>query len=212
MEQAAAWHLAGGLVDGVTWSVSRAFRTITADSTERDLSQTLFSRTEPPGPGWVNTPGRGNLRDLRCLVPGMRLISEAHMPQPGLAVVDVAVCDHQTAFAVQELLAGRWATASADGTTRGPGEPGVRLRCYLDVRQELRSLWRVLNCGGVGVAAWEHVRGSAPNTGGADPLSLLLADRFRKRSVRSASRAALGHAHASQADGRDLQALAERAH
>ncbi|GGT01362.1 hypothetical protein GCM10010270_86380 [Streptomyces violaceus] len=58
--------------------------------------------------------------------------------EPGLAVVEVA-CDDRTAFAVQELLAGRWATAQADRTTREPGEPGVRLRCYLDVRQGLRS-------------------------------------------------------------------------
>ncbi|MFE2625631.1 DUF6207 family protein [Streptomyces caelestis] len=71
------------------------------------------------------------------VVPGMKPISEAHVAQPGLAVVDVAACDDQTAFAVQELLAGRWATASADRTTRVPGEPGVRLRCYLDVRQDL---------------------------------------------------------------------------
>ncbi|MFH9016121.1 DUF6207 family protein [Streptomyces sp. NPDC017943] len=67
----------------------------------------------------------------------MKPINEAHVAQPGLAVVDVAACDERTAFAVQELLAGRWATATADRTTRVPGEPGVRLRCYLDVRQEL---------------------------------------------------------------------------
>ncbi|MGA5506038.1 DUF6207 family protein [Streptomyces umbrinus] len=30
-----------------------------------------------------------------------------------------------------------WATATADRTTREPGEPGIRLRCHLDVRQEL---------------------------------------------------------------------------
>ncbi|MFE2782747.1 DUF6207 family protein [Streptomyces massasporeus] len=36
-------------------------------------------------------------------------------------------------------LAGRRATATAtrDRTTQVPSEPGVRLRCYLDVRQEL---------------------------------------------------------------------------
>ncbi|MET9686053.1 DUF6207 family protein [Streptomyces coeruleorubidus] len=49
---------------------------------------------------------------------------------------EVAACGDQTAFAVQELLAGRWAAALANGTTRVPGEPGVRLRCYLDVHQE----------------------------------------------------------------------------
>jgi hypothetical protein len=72
-------------------------------------------------------------------MPGMKPISEAHVAQPGLAVVDVAACDDQTAFAVQGLLAGRWATASTDRTARVPGEPGVRLRCYLDVRQELET-------------------------------------------------------------------------
>ncbi|MCX5356783.1 DUF6207 family protein [Streptomyces mirabilis] len=38
---------------------------------------------------------------------------------------------------MQEVLATRWATATADRTTREPGEPGVRLRCHLDLRQEL---------------------------------------------------------------------------
>ncbi|MFD4610420.1 DUF6207 family protein [Streptomyces sp. NPDC058440] len=69
----------------------------------------------------------------------MEPINEAHMAEPGLAVVEIAACDDQTAFAVQELLATRWATATADHTTRDPGQPGVRLRCYLDVRQTLGS-------------------------------------------------------------------------
>ncbi|WP_425540998.1 DUF6207 family protein [Streptomyces coeruleorubidus] len=30
-------------------------------------------------------------------------------------------------------------TAHCEGATREPGEPGVRLRCHLDVRQVLRS-------------------------------------------------------------------------
>lgn len=89
--------------------------------------------------GRVNVPWRGNLQAHGYVVPGMKPISEAHVAQPGLAVVDVAACDDQTAFAVQALLAGRWATASADSAIRVPGEPGVRLRCYLDVRQELGS-------------------------------------------------------------------------
>lgn len=65
----------------------------------------------------------------------MRPISEAHVAEPGLAVVEVAAADDETAFAVQELLAARWAIASADRTTREPGEPGVRLRCFLDLRE-----------------------------------------------------------------------------
>jgi hypothetical protein len=63
----------------------------------------------------------------------MRPILNTHVAESGLAVVDVTAADDQTAFAVQELLAGRWATAAADRTTREPGEP---LRCFLDVRQK----------------------------------------------------------------------------
>lgn len=65
----------------------------------------------------------------------MRSINDAHVAEPGLAVVEVAAADDQTAFAVQELLATRWAIAPADRTTREPGEPGVRLRCFLDLRR-----------------------------------------------------------------------------
>ncbi|PWI05860.1 hypothetical protein DIZ27_36660 [Streptomyces sp. NWU339] len=66
----------------------------------------------------------------------MRPINDAHVAEPGLAVVEVAAADDETAFAVQELLATRWASALADRTTREPGEPGVRLRCFLDLRQQ----------------------------------------------------------------------------
>ncbi|MGW7385464.1 DUF6207 family protein [Streptomyces sp. NPDC054794] len=67
----------------------------------------------------------------------MRPINEAHVAEQGLAVVEVTAADDATAFAVQQALASRWATAEADRTTREPGEPGVRLRCYLDVRQPI---------------------------------------------------------------------------
>jgi putative transposase len=60
--------------------------------------------------------------------------------RPGLAVVEVAAVDDETAFAVQELLAARWGIAPADRTTREPGEPGVRLRCFLDLRQGIVNL------------------------------------------------------------------------
>ncbi|MEV5842248.1 DUF6207 family protein [Streptomyces sp. NPDC051985] len=57
------------------------------------------------------------------------------MSEPGLVVVDVAAADDATALAFQQLLADRWATSLAQHTTRDAGEPGVRLRCYLDLRQ-----------------------------------------------------------------------------
>ncbi|WP_437105239.1 DUF6207 family protein [Streptomyces sp. enrichment culture] len=66
----------------------------------------------------------------------MRQINEAHVAVPGLAVVEVAAADDETAFAVQELLATRYAIAPADHTMRAPGEPGVRLRFFLDLHQK----------------------------------------------------------------------------
>ncbi|MER7576702.1 DUF6207 family protein [Streptomyces sp. NPDC126514] len=66
----------------------------------------------------------------------MRQINDAHVARPGLAVVEVAAADNETAFEVQESLATRWGIAPTDRTTREPGEPGVRLRCFLDLRQQ----------------------------------------------------------------------------
>ncbi|MEU6339180.1 DUF6207 family protein [Streptomyces cellulosae] len=66
----------------------------------------------------------------------MKPINDGHVAKPGRAVVEVAAADDETAFAVQELLATRWAIAPADRTTHEPGEPGVRLRCYLDLKQQ----------------------------------------------------------------------------
>jgi hypothetical protein len=54
--------------------------------------------------------------------------------EPGLLVVDVAAA---TVLAFQRLLAERWATATAERMTRDAGERGVRLRCYLDLRQPI---------------------------------------------------------------------------
>lgn len=63
-------------------------------------------------------------------------INEAHVSEPGLVVV----ADDAAALAFQQLLADRWATATAEHTTRDAGEPGVRLCCYLDPRQELSAV------------------------------------------------------------------------
>ncbi|MCX5254997.1 DUF6207 family protein [Streptomyces canus] len=65
----------------------------------------------------------------------MRPNQDTHVEQPALAVVEVAAADDETSLAVPDLLAARCAIAAADRTTREPGEPGVRLRCFLDLRQ-----------------------------------------------------------------------------
>lgn len=69
----------------------------------------------------------------------MNPINEAHVSEPGLVVVDVAAADDATVLAFQQQLADRWATSPAQHTTRDAGEPGVRLRCYLDLNQPLDS-------------------------------------------------------------------------
>ncbi|MFD7681029.1 DUF6207 family protein [Streptomyces sp. NPDC060187] len=69
----------------------------------------------------------------------MRSILDAHVAEPGLAVVEIAAADDATAFAIQQLLAEHCATARADRTTRDPGGSGVRLRCFIDLRQESDS-------------------------------------------------------------------------
>jgi competence protein CoiA len=60
-------------------------------------------------------------------------INETHVREPGLFVVDVAPAADATAQALQQLLADRWATTTAEQTPRDAGQPGVRLRCYLDL-------------------------------------------------------------------------------
>ncbi|MFI6567444.1 DUF6207 family protein [Streptomyces sp. NPDC050534] len=67
----------------------------------------------------------------------MNPINEVHVQEPGLVVVVLAAADAATALAFQDALAAQWATA--DRVTRNPGQPGVRLRCYLDMRQPLGS-------------------------------------------------------------------------
>ncbi|OSZ58832.1 hypothetical protein OQI_19595 [Streptomyces pharetrae CZA14] len=67
----------------------------------------------------------------------MEPINAQHVAEPGLLVVEVAAADDETALAFQDAVAARWATATADRTTHEPGQPGVRLRFYLDLRQEI---------------------------------------------------------------------------
>ncbi|MGA4966948.1 DUF6207 family protein [Streptomyces pseudogriseolus] len=55
----------------------------------------------------MTLPGREKSSRRSCVVPGMRPINDAHVAEPGLAVVEVAAADDQTAFAIEELLATR---------------------------------------------------------------------------------------------------------
>ncbi|MFI9248008.1 DUF6207 family protein [Streptomyces sp. NPDC053086] len=66
-------------------------------------------------------------------------IREAHLSEPGLLVIDVAGFDDDTVLAFQEAIARTWGTSTAERTTRDPGQPGVRLRMYTDLRQVLEE-------------------------------------------------------------------------
>ncbi|MFH9970041.1 DUF6207 family protein [Streptomyces mirabilis] len=67
----------------------------------------------------------------------MEPIQEMHVAEPGLLVIDVAGADDETALAFQRAVAQMWAASTADRTIRHPGQPGVRLRLYADLRQAL---------------------------------------------------------------------------
>ncbi|MFJ7242618.1 DUF6207 family protein [Streptomyces olivaceus] len=67
----------------------------------------------------------------------MEAVTEVHVSEPGLVVVDIAAADDETAFAFHAALEARWATTGVERTTRELGQSGVRLRCYLDLRQPL---------------------------------------------------------------------------
>jgi hypothetical protein len=64
-------------------------------------------------------------------------IDEAHLAESGLLVIDVAGLDDETVLAFQRVIAGAWATATSKSTFRDPGQPGIRLRLYADLRQVL---------------------------------------------------------------------------
>ncbi|MDQ0710556.1 hypothetical protein QFZ55_008184 [Streptomyces luteogriseus] len=89
----------------------------------------------------------------------MKPINEAHVAEPGLAVVEVAAADDETGFAVQELLAARCAIAPADATpvaqSRSAGGPGhypltSRGRGHGRGQKDLRTLAASIRAGAEG--------------------------------------------------------------
>ncbi|MET8219598.1 DUF6207 family protein [Streptomyces hirsutus] len=56
-------------------------------------------------------------------------------------MVDAAAAAADADTALRAALAGCWATATTDRTTKVPGQPGVRQRCCLDLRQAGRLQW-----------------------------------------------------------------------
>ncbi|MEW1724723.1 DUF6207 family protein [Streptomyces sp. NPDC093109] len=65
----------------------------------------------------------------------MEKISEQHIMEPGLVVLDITGRDEATVVAVMTALDGMWATSGLVPVRREPAEPGVRARVYADIRR-----------------------------------------------------------------------------
>ncbi|MFI2241121.1 DUF6207 family protein [Streptomyces chrestomyceticus] len=65
----------------------------------------------------------------------MKPISEAHLAGPGLAAVDVVAGDEETAAAAARALCSLWWSSGPSRPWRVPGEAGVRVRAYVDIRR-----------------------------------------------------------------------------
>ncbi|MFB9534593.1 DUF6207 family protein, partial [Streptomyces violaceus] len=72
--------------------------------------------------GRVNTPGSENFCGRRRVVPGMRQIADAHVAEPGLAVVEVA--------AARDVLHGRPCGAAFAGVPGPWLVPAARPRAW----------------------------------------------------------------------------------
>jgi hypothetical protein len=64
----------------------------------------------------------------------MKPFDAVHVSEPGLVVVEVAAGDEETALAAVADMGLWWATSGSSEVWRVPGELGVRVRTYADVR------------------------------------------------------------------------------
>jgi hypothetical protein len=85
--------------------------------------------------GRVNPEPAENLGGYERVLTDVEPINEPHVAEPGQVVIEVAGLDDDTVFAFQKAIARTWATAISESTFRDPGQPGVRLRLYADLRQ-----------------------------------------------------------------------------
>lgn len=88
-------------------------------------------------PGQVNPESDQNPGAHEHVLTDVDPIREVHLSEPGLLVIDVAGADEATVMAFQDAVARTWGTAAAERTTRDPGQPGVRIRLYTDLREAL---------------------------------------------------------------------------
>jgi hypothetical protein len=91
-------------------------------------------RTDHPRGSWG---GRALLCPPHGLFGHVAPGRSSALAEPGQVVIEVAGLNDDTVFALQKAIAQTWATAISENTFRDPGQPGVRLRLYADLRQVL---------------------------------------------------------------------------
>ncbi|MFC9915189.1 DUF6207 family protein [Streptomyces sp. NPDC059862] len=69
-------------------------------------------------------------------MPRLRSINKMHVTQSGLAVVEVAAATTRSHSQSRNCSPGDGRPCRRNRTTREPGEPGVRLHGYPDLRRE----------------------------------------------------------------------------
>ncbi|GAA2603189.1 DUF6207 family protein [Streptomyces tubercidicus] len=62
-------------------------------------------------------------------------ISEEHLSEPGLVVIDITAADEATAIEAAAALGGLWLSSGPSAPWRTPGEAGVTVRAYADLRR-----------------------------------------------------------------------------
>ncbi|MFE2038468.1 DUF6207 family protein [Streptomyces scopuliridis] len=87
----------------------------------------------------MGTRPLANRRPPRAVGKSTERISEQHVAEPGLVVLDITGGDEDTVVAVMTALDGLWATSGIVPVRREPAEPGVRARMYADVLRPGRS-------------------------------------------------------------------------
>ncbi|MGW2417075.1 DUF6207 family protein [Streptomyces tubercidicus] len=62
-------------------------------------------------------------------------ISEEHLSEPGLAIIDITAADEATAIEAAAALGGLWLSSGPSAPWRTPGEADVTVRAYADLRR-----------------------------------------------------------------------------
>ncbi|MCL7493871.1 DUF6207 family protein [Streptomyces sp. MCA2] len=62
-------------------------------------------------------------------------IYEEHLREPGLVVVDITAADEATATQAVAALGGLWLSSGPSAPWHTPGQAGVTVRAYADLRR-----------------------------------------------------------------------------